>query len=111
VTTTLIEGLDDWVPLLAVDAAARRLAPQVAPDRRREGILQTVRELLDRGLVEAGIVTEADGYIPLREPTSAVLTRIRNAFTEDDNPEMWGYVIWLNNTPAGDALANRAESS
>lgn len=108
---TLLEGLDDWVPLLTIYSAAQRLNHGVAPDRLREIVNETVRDLLDDGLVEAGTVTATSGYTPLREPTSAVLVRIRNAVIADDDPEMWGYAVWLNLTTAGEALANRVESS
>jgi hypothetical protein len=98
---TLIEGLDDWVPVLTIYSLARRLNPEIGLDVAREIVIDTARELLDQGLAEAGTVTEASGYIPLRESVPAVVDRIRNAFIEDDDPEMWGYVIWLNNTAGG----------
>ncbi len=108
-TATLVEGLDDWVPVLTIYSAAQRLNPEIGSDGVREIVIDTVREVLDQALAEAGTVTQANGYMPLRESVPAVLDRIRNAFIEDDDPNMWGYVIWLNNTAAGDAFANRAE--
>jgi hypothetical protein len=108
--TTLIEGLDDWVPLVTIYFVAQRSNPGVGSDRLCEIVMETVRDLLDDGLVEAGTVTATSGYTPLRESTAAVLDRIRAAFNSDGDPEMWGYTVWLKNTAAGETLANRAES-
>jgi hypothetical protein len=108
-TAILIEGLDDWVPLRDVDLIAQRLHPDLDELGRRESICDAVRQLLENGLAEAGNVTEKSGYIALHESAFEVLQRINDAFLDGD-PNMWGYALWLNNTPAGDAFASRAEA-
>jgi hypothetical protein len=108
-TAVLTEGLDDWVHLLAIDFAAQRLHPSLGQGERQELIIDVVEQLLSDVLAEAGTVTENGGFVALHEPTSDVIQRVRVAFL-DDNPNMWGYAVWLNNTPAGDALARAAEA-
>ena len=108
-TAVLTEGMDDWVHLLAIDIAAERLHPHLAQGARHGLIVEVIAQLLNDALAEAGTVTEKDGFVALREPTSDVVQRVRGAFL-NENPDMWGYAIWLNNTPAGDAFARAAEA-
>jgi hypothetical protein len=109
-TAILIEGLDDWVPLVEVDLIAKRLHQNLDRGARHELIIMVMQQLMDDALAEPGTVTEKDGYSALREPTSDVIQRVRGALL-DENPDMWGYAIWLNNTPAGDAFARAAEAT
>jgi hypothetical protein len=104
----LAEGLDDWVPLLTVHFVAEKLWPAVDEAQIRERITSTIQGLIEQRLVEIGTVSDA-GFSSWNIESDVVRERLLEAFaTEDENT--WGFAAWLNNTPAGDAFANHAES-
>jgi hypothetical protein len=104
----LIEGLDDWVPLDSAYAITKRLHPLTPETDARELVVATVRDLLDTGMAELGILTRDDGFCTQHGSTSELTRMVADAFAEGGR-DRWGYALWLNNTAAGDARARTAE--
>jgi hypothetical protein len=100
----LHEGLDDWVPLLAVSGRARSLGSRTG-DEVRDVSLQAIRALVVAGLVEIGEVFEGTGFCAWDEDLDTSLERVR-AIWETTEPERWGFAVWVSNTPAGNERAS-----
>lgn len=95
-------GLDDWVPLAAVDGLARQLGA-VEEAEVAEASMASMRELTEHHLVESGKVSDG-GFFACDDPDDGILVRIANAMHTTD-PREWGFSYWMRNTPAGDQLA------
>ncbi len=100
----LRDGLDDWVPLFAMDGFAQVIAPDAGIVARRREIIDVVRRLHSEGLVEVGTVTKGKGFKPVDDPSAL----LRSAATHESDPEFsdWGFIFWTNNTEEGDRVAN-----
>jgi hypothetical protein len=103
----LIAGLDDWVPLAAMEGLARKLGtPQ---NELGQAILDSIRELAESHLVELGEVSDG-GFFTWHESTDSALARIAEARKVLD-PNDWGFFCWTSNTVAGDTLARALRCS
>jgi hypothetical protein len=100
-------GLDDWVPLAAVEGIARRHG-NGSEQEIREASIEAIKELVLGGLVEIGDVSDG-GFFELDETLDAALKRMRETW-ETTGPNVWGFAVWLSNTPAGDNEAVRPSS-
>ena len=99
-------GVDDWVyEALVYGNIARRVV--AAPTERRAVALGLITEALLTGFMEAGETPAGEGFVPWPvEPIDAV-TRICREWTARDDPGVGpGEIVWLRNTPKGDALGN-----
>ena len=95
-------GMDDWVPLAAVEGLARRHA--MAGDQAiRDSGLEAIKELVLAWLVEPGEVADG-GFFGWDETPDRALRRIMEIW-ESSDPNVWGFAVWLSNTPAGDEWA------
>lgn len=101
-TKILLAGLDDWVPLAAVDGLARKLGSSSDSDAAQAS-LAAVRELAESRLVELGDVSDG-GFYAWDDSTEEALTRIAEARSTLD-PSEWGFFCWVRNTATGDTLA------
>jgi hypothetical protein len=98
-------GLDDWVPLGAIEGFARELG--AASDQEVAPIgVKTVRELAAEGFVVLGEVSDS-GFTEWKEPLDASIARIEAAWSKPDRHER-GFTCWLANTPRGDERARGA---
>lgn len=95
-------GLDDWVPLAAIDGLARRAAARPGADAVDLGVA-AIRELVERDLAVVGEVSDG-GFFQWPESLELSLDRIATAWRSLPSAE-WGFICWLDNTPAGDELA------
>ena len=101
-TAILLEGLDDWVPLLSVHFAAEKLFTGGEAELQ-ELILSTVQDLLEQRLVEIGTVSDS-GFSSWDVSGEVARQRLAEAFATDDE-NWWGFAAWLCNTARGDDLA------
>lgn len=97
----LVEGLDDWVPLLSVEGLVRRERPDASDAQVKESVRDAVTFLVTRGLVEMGAVSDG-GFWPAEATIQAQLTQLDAELTSPDS-NCWGFALWLNNTRAGDS--------
>lgn len=96
-------GLDDWIPLAAIEGMARLLA---GGPGLREASLEAIEELLLNGLAEVGEVSDG-GFLAWNQPPDDALTRIKELWEHTD-PNTWGFSVWVSNTPIGDQEAQRS---
>jgi hypothetical protein len=77
-------------------------------------VVDTVRSLLDEGLVEVGVIPtpSSPGFKTWPGTVDEVMTRFIDRFVGhyDDRHE-WAYKIWLNSTPAGRQASTGNESA
>jgi hypothetical protein len=92
-------GLDDWVPLAAVEGFARKLGNGTDQDILERSI-EAIGELAERGFVEIGEVSDG-GFFEWPETLEESLNRISTIWeTTDANTR--GFAVWFSNTPTGD---------
>jgi hypothetical protein len=95
-------GLDDWVPLAAVDGLARQLGASTS-DEATGASLAAIRELVENSLAVIGEVSDG-GFFEWTGPQEESLARVEEARRALHQNE-WGFFCWLQNTPSGDGLA------
>lgn len=101
----LVMGLDDWVPLLAIDMAAMKAGWN--EEERRDVVLTAIQSLAEAGLVEIGELTRGSGFRPWGTSVDTSIARLRARYRaapddEVDTSEQWWFDCWLNNTPLGE---------
>lgn len=114
----LAGGHDDWVSMAEVRGCiSRGRLADSAPDRQQL-MLQTIRSLLQDGLVVVGDIPGPGdpGFLvwpgTLDEVMASLTERIIRRYAD---PEAWEYSTWLNLTPAGrkasdDVVRRRSET-
>jgi hypothetical protein len=100
----LHNGLNDWVPLRAIEGYAKHLG--VPEGRARAVILDLLRDLGQTRLVEFGTVNR-DGFTLWAEPVAFSLAKIDHDWAL--GPGARGFRCWTRNTPAGDEMARRLD--
>lgn len=99
--SVLVSGLDDWVPLAAIEGLALKYR---APENKiGDTVVACLRQLSERNLVELGEVSD-EGFFAWNEPASEALDRIADARTRLDSGE-WGFCCWVCNKAEGDDVA------
>jgi hypothetical protein len=103
-------GLDDWVSLVEVGGTLSRLLA-VPDDLLCAEMTRCVRALVEAGWFRAGVVEEADGFVPIARSLDEVLHEVCDDWTWDDRS--WWYSLWLELTDEGrvEALRSFAEIS
>jgi hypothetical protein len=99
----LKEGTDDWVPLLAVAGLAKQLGAVDEVDVVDQS-LGALGELVDRGLVELGSVSD-EGFLAWPEAPPVTLARVEATWRASTAGE-WEFCCWVNNTDNGDREAD-----
>ncbi|SDJ37906.1 hypothetical protein SAMN05444157_3082 [Frankineae bacterium MT45] len=97
----LVEAIDDWVPLRAIDGLVQRTHPRLESGERRAEVIDALRVLVGLDLVEIGEVSGAS-FNCWNGPRSSWLERIEQKYGSGAI-DTWGFGIWVSNTPAGDA--------
>jgi hypothetical protein len=97
----LADGVDDWVPQLAIDGFARQLAISADKWVRRERIVDAVEELVCAGLVEVGNVTSG-GFRTWSGSPEEWVARLRRALGVGNESD-WEFAWWTSNTALGDS--------
>lgn len=98
----LSAGLDDWIPLAAVDGFARQLGSVSDGEVIASGV-RAIRDLAEEGLVVLGSVSD-NGFVEWAQPMDEAIARLEAAWRTLDRNE-WGFACWLNNTSRGDERA------
>jgi hypothetical protein len=104
----LASGRDDWVSMADVQGRISRRGLAESALERQQLILQTVRSLLEDGLVEVGdIPAPSDpGFLvwpgTIDEVTKRLYERVVDRY---DDPDSWEYSTWLNLTPEGEVAS------
>jgi hypothetical protein len=97
----LVDGLDDWVPVVAIDAFAEGIDPVAGAQARGALVVDAIMRIVDLGWAEPGRVEH-------REWTALTTPREewpRELSREADGVEADGWSIWLRLTDAGSKAA------
>ena len=100
-------GIDDWVPLFAIEGLAR-LQGANSQAQAREAALKAIEELATACLVQIGEVSDG-GFFEWEGSVEEALARAR-AIWETTDRDHWGFAVWIANTAAGDEAAMRLVS-
>jgi hypothetical protein len=102
----LVLGTVDWIGAWEVASVAQTVGGATSEAAVRDLSLRVIADLLNRGLMEAGDVTES-GFRPWTVPVAAAVSRIQREWTAlGRNPDL-GDICWLANTKAGDVLGRQ----
>jgi len=89
-------GIDDWVPLAAVDGIAQRAMVDLTELNRRRVCLEAIAELVNGDLVKVGDVSDG-GFFEWEGSLEENLRRIQTVWEAED-PNVWGFAVWFSNT-------------
>lgn len=98
-------GLDDWVALVRVGFAIRRVHGLDGAELCDE-IARTVTALVDDALFRAGTYDNEHGFRPLDEPLGPILDRVCADWGGIEDARWWE-VLWLDLTTRGEEEARR----
>jgi hypothetical protein len=104
----LAMGRDDFVSMADVQGqiSRGRLADSVAASQQL--VVDTVRSLLEDGLVEVGVIPSpsSPGFKTWPGTVDEVMTRFTDRFVGHyDDRRQWEYTIWFNLTPKGEQVS------
>lgn len=103
----LIEGLADWINVWMV---VGMIGDDTSSPETRTAAVQSIRSLVERGLVMVGDISAA-GFEPWAEPPDASVDRLDGLIREPTASPTMGDLAWLANTTAGDEAAREALAS
>lgn len=111
-TELLSSGLYDWVPMAEIETAITYYCLAETLSAQQDLALQTIRSLLEDGLMEIGDLPGPDGKFPAWDLSiDAATGRVRDRFVRHyDDPTQWEFSIWLGLTELGKRIAEGAES-
>jgi hypothetical protein len=104
----LTSGLFDWVPLIEVQTAITQYRLAETLRAQQDLALQTIRSLVEEGLMRIGDLPGPDGKFPAWNlPVDAAMERVHDRFVRHyDDPTGWEFSIWLGLTDSGRRTAN-----
>jgi hypothetical protein len=105
----LVGGYDDFVSMADVQADIFGGYLMDMSAEQQELVVDTVRSLLEDGLVTVGDIPGRNepGFKPWPGTMEEVMTRFIDTFVGcHEDPIQWQYRIWLNLTPKGRQLSN-----
>jgi hypothetical protein len=105
----LASGHDDFVSMADVQACIFGGLLADLSTEHQQLVVDTVRSLLEDGLVEVGDIPGRDdpGFKPWPGTVNAVMTCFVDRFVgHHDDPLEWQYSIWLNLTAKGQQASN-----
>lgn len=101
----LVRGLDDWIQAAEVASVSRKAGGASSNPDCRALSLRIVRQLLDRGLFEIGLVNELAGFVPWALSVDAIMQRIEGCWPEGSPSPELGECFWLRLTAEGERQA------
>jgi hypothetical protein len=103
----LTSGLHDWVPLVEVITAIAHYNLADTLPAQQDLALQTIRSLVEDGLMEIGDLPGPDGKFPAWNlQLDAAMERVYDRFVRHyDDPTRWEFSIWLGLTDSGKRTA------
>jgi hypothetical protein len=104
----LTSGLYDWVPLVEVQTAITHYHLAETLRAQQDLALQTIRSLVEDGLMQIGDLPGPDGNFPAWNlPVETAIERVHDRFVRHyDDPTKWEFSIWLGLTDSGRRTAN-----
>jgi hypothetical protein len=105
----LRSGHNDFVSMADVQACIFNGFLADLSTEQQELVVDTVRSLLEDGLVEVGDIPGRDdpGFKPWPGTVDEVMTQFVDRFVgRHDDPFEWQYTIWLNLTAKGQQASN-----
>jgi hypothetical protein len=109
----LNSGLYDWVPLIEVETKITLCNLAETLPAQQDLALQTIRSLLEDGLMQIGELPGPDDEeFPAWDLSiDAAMERLYDRFVRHyDDPELWEFCIWLGITESGRQVAETFES-
>jgi hypothetical protein len=109
----LNSGLYDWVPLIEVATKITLYDLAETLPAQQDLALQTIRSLLEDGLMQIGELPGPDDEeFPAWDLSiDAAMERVYDRFVRHyGDPELWEFCIWLGLTESGRRLAENLES-
>lgn len=101
----LVDGVGDWVQLLAVHWHVEQESPDTSLPEVQEKTIDMIRSLVREGLFELGTVpSDAIGFVPSSD-LEGTIQEIRRDYIGQFEDRDWEYHWWLNLTPKGEQLA------
>lgn len=100
----LLRGSDDWVTAAEVAWLAKSVGGATTDEEIREVALSAIKEVVMRGLMQVGDVTD-DGFFEWDRSPEDSLEAVAQEWRALGRLPDLGEVCWLANTPAGDARA------
>jgi hypothetical protein len=112
-TELLTSGLHDWVPLIEVKTAITHYNLAETIPAQQSLALQTLRSLLEDGLMQIGDLPGTGENFPAWNLTvDAAMERVHDRFVRHyGDPEAWEFSIWLGLTESGKRLAENLVNS
>ena len=101
----LLRGLDHWIHAAEVAFVAGKVGGAGTADRRRELSIAAITDLLSRGLIQIGMVTDS-GFQTWGLADVDAIQRAENDWRDLARDPGLGELFWLNLTPEGQRLAN-----
>jgi hypothetical protein len=104
----LLDGTAMCVPMAHVESVISREHLAGTLVARQQLALQTIRSLLDDGLMKIGDIVGAsdERVVPWDLTIDAAMERVRDLFVDHyDERTLWDLTIWLQLTSAGERLA------
>lgn len=105
----LASGHDDFVSMVDVQACIFGGQLQDMSAEHQQLVVNTVRSLLEDGLVEVGQIPGRNdpGFKPWPGTTEEVMSRFIDRFVlHHDDQHGWRYTIWLNLTAKGQQISS-----
>ena len=102
----LKRGTDDWIQAAEVASVARTVGGATGEEEVRDLSLRVLRELLERDLMEVGMVT-ATGFTAWEIPVDQALDQIEREWEVLPKGPDLGEICWLNLTEKGFLRADR----
>jgi hypothetical protein len=109
----LNSGLYDWVPLIEVKTKISHYHLAETLSAQQDLALQTIRSLLEDGLMQIGELPGPDDEeFPAWDLSiDAAMERLYDRFVRHyEDPELWEFCIWLGLTESGRRLAKNLGS-
>lgn len=98
-------GLDDWVPLKAIEDLARSTGGDAESEETVHHVVnESIRQLALRGLIQIGEVSDG-GFFAWQEPLEQAVARLDRLWSEP--PDVRGFACWTSNTATGDRSARQ----
>jgi hypothetical protein len=104
----LTSGLFDWVPPIEVQIAITQYHLAETLPAQQDLALQTIRSLVEEGLMRIGDLPGPDGKFPAWNlPVDAAMERVHDRFVRHyGDPTGWEFSIWLGLIDSGRRTAN-----
>ena len=97
----LRECAEDFCGLWDVVDIVRRSSKEDIPETIRARCLEILRDLLDRGFINAGIPNRDGQFEPWRTPVLETIDRIRTEWKQLGRRPKLGDIVWFSATLAG----------